>query len=147
RPPAGVTGLGGRLAQLVEHQLDKLGVTGSSPVSPTSIAASRRCSVAILGSASESRRDSLGASPRGECEFSADAGLAAKRRCSVAILGSASESRWDSLGASPGGTRSERAREQNASPARIPGSPPSPGGSLVASPTRDFRRGCCTAAE
>ena len=27
---------GGRLAQLGEHQLDKLGVTGSSPVTPMS---------------------------------------------------------------------------------------------------------------
>ncbi len=30
----GITLLSGRLAQLVEHQLDKLGVTGSSPVPP-----------------------------------------------------------------------------------------------------------------
>ena len=32
----------GRLAQLGEHQLDKLGVTGSSPVPPTSEAPAQR---------------------------------------------------------------------------------------------------------
>jgi hypothetical protein len=34
--------LPGRLAQLGEHQLDKLGVTGSSPVPPTSEAPAKR---------------------------------------------------------------------------------------------------------
>jgi hypothetical protein len=33
-PPAAFAALCGRLAQLGEHQLDKLGVTGSSPVPP-----------------------------------------------------------------------------------------------------------------
>src|SRR5262249_41710960 len=36
RPARLQSGAPGRLAQLGEHQLDKLGVTGSSPVPPTS---------------------------------------------------------------------------------------------------------------
>ena len=41
--------LQGRLAQLGEHQLDKLGVTGSSPVPPTSESPAKRGAFVFQG--------------------------------------------------------------------------------------------------